>query len=620
MTPPPDGDHGPSRLRGPESPRDGALGGVLTPLSAGPHGPGPAPPSLPTWAERVGLVLMGSLLLGMSLLPDEQLLRTKVLGIEALLAGTAAMMAVASIVTSKLIVSSRIILLIAALPLLMSLAWGLLGEVPSGTLYEDELARLAGLPLALFSAMTLGTARTARRTLLGLLLAGMAPVAAMAVGQHLAGLLELPIDRIERPPGTFGNPVFFAAVLVLLLPAALAAALFEDGVLRWIGALAAGFGLPALYATQGRAAWAGFAVALATGTVLLVPDRRARLALLGTLVVAAGALLAANREALERPSEHLLIWRDTWRMVQDHPWGVGPGQFHVAFPPYASAELLAAHPRADRIINDAHSEPLQILAELGWPGLLVALALLAGLLRATRNALRLLDVRDRPLGAGLAAGLAGWAVTSLASPDARFHVTPVAVGCVAGWLLAPSARPVRLGPGGRILAGALALAVLIPGAHRLQQRLALRDLALHAPELAPDRGTAAEVSLARELVSANPLDPEAHFRLGLAAASARDWSLAAKAFESCARLAPGHLGARRATALTQALAGRTDEAIPALRAWLAAQPDDGDVRYMLAYVLFSRGDVTGALHEVEELLARDPAHRLGLLLRERLRE
>lgn len=596
------------------------MDGVLTPPPPGPHPLVPGGSGASAWARRAGLALMGLLLVAMSALPDEQLLRTKVLGVEALLAGTAFLLLLDCIICTEVLYCCNKVYLYVSLPLILAVLWGLVGLVPSGTLFDDELVRLASLPLALFSAVTLGRARRTRRILLGLLLAGLAPVAAMAVGQHLAGLLELPIDRIERPPGTFGNPVFFAAILVLVLPAALAAALFEDGGLRWTGALAAGLGLPALYATQGRAAWAGFAVAMATGTVLLVPARRPRLALLGTLVVVAAGLLAANREALERPSEHALIWRDTWRMALEHPWGVGPGQFHVAFPPYASPELLAAHPRTDRIINDAHSEPLQILAELGWLGLLLALVLLISLLRAARSALQTLEARDRPVGAGLAAGLAGWTVTSLASPDARFHVTPIAVGCVAGWLLAPAARPARIGPGGRILAGVLALVVLAVGAQRLQQRLELRDLALRTPELAPERGSAAETSLARELVAANPLDPEAHFRLGLAAASARDWSLAAKAFESCSRLAPGHLAARRATALTQALAGRTDQAIPALRAWLVAQPDDGDVRYMLAYVLFSRGDVSGALHETEALLAHDPEHRLGLLLRERLRE
>jgi O-antigen ligase len=561
------------------------------------------------------------LLLGLALLPDHAVLRHKAHWTEALLVLSASVAAVVAAATGRIHVAAPAFLAAACLPAAVGAAWLLAATPLSAALARDEIVRLLLLPAAAFAAGAAAASTRARRVLLGALFAGLLPVAALAVAQHLAGLLELPLARMERPASTFGNPVFLGAFLVLALPSALAATLFERGVLRWLGAAAAGFGLPALLATQSRWAWLGFSAAVVAGTLGLVSERRLRWRLLGGLALLAAAGLLLNLDALRRPHEHGLIWRDSLRLVADHAWGVGPGQFHAAFLPYASPELLEAYPRHAVIINDAHSEPLQVLAELGWPGLLAGALALAALARAAARALRATPPDERPAAAGLAAGLLGAVVMSLGSPDQRFGVLPVAFGCLTGMLLAgrgAAARPVA--PIGRLALAAAGLAVLSFGGGRLAARLELSDLLEPPVVLDAGPGAQAELRLVRELAAASPLDPQARYRLGLAAAGARRWAEAADAFEACAHLAPGLPAARRNAALMQAMSGRLDVAIPNLGDWLAANPEDAEARYLLAYVHFARGDVAASLREAEALLARQPDHRLGRLLLERLRE
>lgn len=61
----------------------------------------------------------------------------------------------------------------------------------------------------------------------------------------------------------------------------------------------------------------------------------------------------------------IIAWKDTWRLILDHPWtGVGLGNFKWVFPQYQSGELLMAW-------NFAHNDYLQMAAEIGLPATIV---------------------------------------------------------------------------------------------------------------------------------------------------------------------------------------------------------------------------------------------------------
>jgi O-Antigen ligase/Virulence factor membrane-bound polymerase, C-terminal/Protein glycosylation ligase len=141
---------------------------------------------------------------------------------------------------------------------------------------------------------------------------------------------------------------------------------------------------------------------LATGLLLLwaVVDRRlsplSRGLLIATpLLVAllAWALtsssdtvgIATRRiEGSDWSSSRLAIWRDTWDLIQAHPWlGVGVGSYNFAW-------TLSVFPqRPTAFFDHSHNLPLQLWVELGLPlGSLLLLLLCVALWQAARRSWR----------------------------------------------------------------------------------------------------------------------------------------------------------------------------------------------------------------------------------------
>jgi len=96
------------------------------------------------------------------------------------------------------------------------------------------------------------------------------------------------------------------------------------------------------------------------------------------------------------------IWRDTLSMIKSSPiTGVGLGAFETAFPAYS-------HGDGSLSVSEAHNDYLQVVADGGLIGGLLAVWFIV---LAIRNAARGLRTRD-PLRAGLALG-AGVSITGL---------------------------------------------------------------------------------------------------------------------------------------------------------------------------------------------------------------
>ena len=83
------------------------------------------------------------------------------------------------------------------------------------------------------------------------------------------------------------------------------------------------------------------------------------------------ALASAKNPGADRG--RLAMWRHTWQMIGDHPlFGVGPGNWQVAYPPYDGGEMLKPGSAPER----PHNDFLWIASEIGLPGLAVYLWLL----------------------------------------------------------------------------------------------------------------------------------------------------------------------------------------------------------------------------------------------------
>jgi len=213
--------------------------------------------------------------------------------------------------------------------------------------------------------------------------------------------------RFLRAYGTFRQPNPYAGYLGLVLPIAFSLALwgmasrrrtqvasssaFYSLLITLLSILAFGSMLAALYASQSRGAWIGFAaavaaVSLARGgwTAALLGLAVAALALAGamgafqalppTIIqrfgdastalsipdIATAEITNANFAAIER----LAHWKAAIDMWRDHLWlGVGIGNYAVVYPAYAIGRWLDP-------LGHAHNYYLNVGAETGLVGFL----------------------------------------------------------------------------------------------------------------------------------------------------------------------------------------------------------------------------------------------------------
>ena len=86
-------------------------------------------------------------------------------------------------------------------------------------------------------------------------------------------------------------------------------------------------------------------------------------------------------------------WMAAWRMFEDKPFGVGPGQFAIHFPEY-QGDAFGAHNMWGR---EAHSLWFTLLAELGIPGAILFAAHIRANWKALRRLRKLSPVEEQPL-------------------------------------------------------------------------------------------------------------------------------------------------------------------------------------------------------------------------------
>lgn len=410
----------------------------------------------------------------------------------------------------------------------------------------------------------------------------------------------------ERPHGTFGNPIFLGQYL-----AACAAATFGLAVLaqrRWERvalntALAAQ--LVGLWLAQSRAAFLGLAAALGLWLVLRAPGKR-RIPLAAVLLALCGFLAWHFRE---RAATHLLIWQGALSLWREHPMlGCGMGRFHLDFPRHAPIALQALWPKTRVIVNYAHNEYLQLLAETGLVGLAVFLAAPLTLARrlAAEPESRRAAAADVPALAA-AALLAGAA----ASPDLRFGVSSLA--CFAALGMASGLRFSQWSAWESVpswtRAPALAAAV---GVLAVWGRLAAQPL-LSERALQAQPGFHEEPGLRQ--ASAPDGDHEA---LGYLYAKRGQWARAIESFERVVRLDPAKPGPLNN--LGNAYYSMGDQAA-AERYWnrsLEAAPGQADAHLNLAKLLHERGDLRDAARHAQAALKADPGNPRALALLKRL--
>lgn len=308
------------------------------------------------------------------------------------------------------------------LPAVSTLGWLSLGWI----LWQGVAAAFSSMPLVswkywlveagqwwvFFAGLLLWPAAWPR--LLRLFIWSMAGVAVYTIIHH--GFYGFRTDQsMLAPMPFFADHTVYSAVLVLVLLALLshsgrgeeagngtasetdsffsssAPAPFSPSLLGWLGGTS-------LFLAGSRAAWISLLVALLAGLAMYF---RAIWRWLVPAGILTGCLLLFFKENINTrlasdvsTRERLNRYACALRMVADRPWtGFGPGTFQFQYLPYQKPEEMTRISRKAPLEKrgpenygrggGAHSEYLQALGELGWPGLTLWLALLAAGLATT---------------------------------------------------------------------------------------------------------------------------------------------------------------------------------------------------------------------------------------------
>ncbi len=250
----------------------------------------------------------------------------------------------------------------------------------------------------------------------------------------LEGWLPLSLPSATRPAGLFASRATAGSLMAGTLPLLALVLPARRRVASVALAMCAAF----LVTTRARAAWAGALVSLVwPGTG---PSSRWRLATgLGVVLALAapvGPLLRWNSASPYRDSLAFLtaepldgrigVWPSTFALALRRPWGWGPGSFEAATHFTAGEGTVR--------VEAPHNEPLRLLFELGLPGAILLLGLVAGMSRR----------RASPRTRLLQASALALVVASLAGKTLLEPPTAVLLCVVAGLSLRrrePAPRP-----------------------------------------------------------------------------------------------------------------------------------------------------------------------------------
>jgi O-antigen ligase len=462
--------------------------------------------------------------------------------------------------------------------------------------------------------------RFSPKSLIGPLLAAGIMNAVVAIAQAAGvSIWETAREGRHAVYGTFGNPNMLAEYLAPLAILGLAVALAaRTKVSRVVATVAVLLFLVAMMLTETRAAWLGLIAGLAV-FAMLAGDKRIRKVALAAIVLplVLVALWAPLRSRVllgasgndPGVATRSFMWRVALEMFHDHPiLGVGPAGYGLRYLDYAAKvqESGKDRPLYAGITVEAHSDPLQLLAEGGIVGLLAWLGVIGWLSWRSFRRIRGQAGSERVyLAAGLAVAMAV-AVESLVG----FPFRSFPVACLFFWGLAVAVPPADWGlfKSQRILqllgivGLCLAVVVLHPflaraylgagagrpdGASQLERGLRLMPddgelrFRLGIARMREERMDEA----AKEFERALPVfpDPDVRFNLGYLALQKKDYAKAEEWFREGLRRYPYFKAPAWADyALALNGLGRRDEARTAAERALEIDPGLGRARVFLA--------------------------------------
>jgi hypothetical protein len=217
---------------------------------------------------------------------------------------------------------------------------------------------------------------------------------------------------------TFGNPNHLGGFLAMLLPILVVVGLGGKRLFTKIASAVLTLLLLAeVVRTVARGAWVAVVVSAILLAVMLAPELRKHPWPLatgaGVLAVAVGGMALAGKRFIHQPLSSLWqtgssssiqqrydLWHAAIHLANHHPiTGVGPDAFALVYPQVQSAAWVK-NLGPNYLVNGAHDIFMNVLADQGYVGLLLFLALLVTIALRAAGAWRRLRAAEKREGAG----------------------------------------------------------------------------------------------------------------------------------------------------------------------------------------------------------------------------
>lgn len=245
-------------------------------------------------------------------------------------------------------------------------------------------------------------------------LVGLAQWAGLGIGNVAIQGNAFDGTLITRPAAFYLDPNFLGTHLVLGVVGGLALAFRGGKAWWWLVAVVPM--LAATAVTYSRSSWLALAVGLLACVVFGPRELRARLlaivvaaGIIGAVIIGPASLLARVGSVFDltggsSSATRLLMAEATAEMIADRPvFGTGLEAFQEAYSTYRKPGALVE-------VSHPHQVPLALIAETGFPGLVVQVLLLAAVLNAHRRRAR---AGTTDVDVALIAGLFAMIVTAL---------------------------------------------------------------------------------------------------------------------------------------------------------------------------------------------------------------
>lgn len=439
---------------------------------------------------------------------------------------------------------------------------------------------------------------------------------------RLKSILEFPL----------GGNNFTAAFLALSLPFTLALRLSENKRTVLLSSLALCIQTTALVVCLSRTAMVATALLFAAGLLvcwrkrlLLLFVRPLLYAVLGaSLAVGAFVLLSGNmnsrevvrdlmispgdgtRQGIDSMHMRLFWWKDTVRMIREHPAGVGYGGFTYVFPRYRTIPEAFIMPETR--LTTPHNDYLHVAAETGYAGLALLFVVFAWGFRGALLGLKH-DFRD-PAALGAAGALLVTAAYSLVDfplqmPACRFLFF-MALGLSASFTI-KHARTRTVSFSSWPAAARGGLAVLIAAllwmnwgwqkSFRAQAHV-LQQIRLQNDPLASLERFDAAVALDPKAKYAYPFAGSAYVKIDR-------WSVAVTMFQRAIELDPNDYNAINYLGVALAQGGKFNEAIRQFRKAAEIYPAFSNPHVNMGILYLQRGMDERAAEAFRDALARN---------------